>query len=537
MGNGHTSNNNNILCGCTTDNKCITPSNLGEVIVGSTDPSTNYITRCYQKFQNYNTPDNVNTLNLYTNSNNNDFQRFYSFSNAIQRKPTPKPSNLNINSDLKNKSINTQQEDKIICTEIDPKSFNDTKYKTDPKIIELKLLINNKKFRFSNKELYSLKTATNPMLNLSIKTLKYLDNTVYRGYCTPSYSRELYGKLYFPDGSLYQGFFSKNTMSGHGRLYKVDNYIYDGEFRNGMFEGYGKLKSLKGLSYEGLWKEDSQDGYGNETYEDGSSYSGNYSNGLKNGSGKYTWNNGNVYEGNFFNDEISGWGSCAWKDGKRYTGNWKKHLMDGKGIFIFADNKYYIGFYKEGKKNGYGIFSSGARNIEGFWKEGLQDGYSLYAQGSVKCYMKYEGGKKIVENITDKDEISKIDELFLNERLGMDYDAMKNVYKTMKKSIKNVKKRNDIESKSDNNNENISKISNTVNNKILSFFTNSDRKNSNKFSNLSKHIDLSCRKLSLMRNSVTPERLCHINTKTTSEISNYLKLNIIPLESEEKGSF
>ena len=63
--------------------------------------------------------------------------------------------------------------------------------------------------------------------------------------------REGYGVQLWMDGSIYEGWFSKDRATGKGRLIHSDGYIYEGEWQNDKAEGHGTYTSQDGSKYEG----------------------------------------------------------------------------------------------------------------------------------------------------------------------------------------------------------------------------------------------------------------------------------------------
>ena len=58
--------------------------------------------------------------------------------------------------------------------------------------------------------------------------------------------------MYFPDGSLYTGFFYDGIPHGEGRLVSNQGVYYEGEISEGKALGKGILvNQSKGYSYEG----------------------------------------------------------------------------------------------------------------------------------------------------------------------------------------------------------------------------------------------------------------------------------------------
>ena len=401
---------NLFSCACTDDNKFVSPSSLGEIKVDQNDStSVNYMNTIYKNFA-----DNIPEVN----NDMNEYLKVHSY--RTQNK-------------LKSKSKMTIVENNtLFFIEIDIEKFDESQLRNNHLIDELNKLIDHKPFELSNKEDYEIKSKQNNP-NLSLKVLKYTDNSIYKGFVNKQNMKECFGTYYLKDGSIYEGFFLNDNFNGHGRLYRINNYVYDGEFENNLFNGFGKLRTINGLTYEGLWKADKQEGYGIETYEDGSVYKGTYLNGLKNGKGKFIWKNGTVFEGNFVNDEIFGWGMCKWPDGRGYNGQWEKLKMDGVGVFVWSNGNYYIGQYKNGEKEGYGVFySSSNTTVEGFWKNGKQHGYCITTnQYNNKYYALYENGKKKSINILKMDFQDSIDNKFKEKRKEINFSYLLELKSTL----------------------------------------------------------------------------------------------------------
>lgn len=60
------------------------------------------------------------------------------------------------------------------------------------------------------------------------------------------------GKMYFPDGSYYHGYFYNGVPNGEGRLINSFGISYQGQIRNGKATGHGELLNLsREYHYEG----------------------------------------------------------------------------------------------------------------------------------------------------------------------------------------------------------------------------------------------------------------------------------------------
>ena len=374
--NGNEVKSNLFRCsGCTDEkNMCVQPNIYSEIRVGDLqDNNSNLNNINYVK-----TPDILITPGEYIRS-----------LSSIDRKNNFKRIKNNNNSKLNQYNINFREES--------IEKFNKEKFESNPKIKELISLIGeNSDFELTEKESFYIKNTLSKNFLIK-KLLHYKDDSYYLGFINKyNNNKELFGRYYYNDGSIYKGFFENDKMKGRGRLILINRYIYEGDFDDGLFNGFGKLYTINGSIYEGNWKNDIQEGFGIEKYLDGSYYSGTFKKGIKNGKGKYIYKNGDIYEGDFENDKMTGMALFKKKDGKIYFGMFKDNKIEGIGIFIWKDNKRYIGEYHNELKEGFGIFyTSDGRNYEGFWKEGKQDRFgvitNIYGQ---KYYIKYNNGKK-----------------------------------------------------------------------------------------------------------------------------------------------
>ena len=143
--------------------------------------------------------------------------------------------------------------------------YNMDSYEQNPLITRLEKLL--PKFEFNEGEENYIKHCP-----YKLKGFLYPNKYIYKGMINYRGLREGYGKLYFPDGTIYKGFFRNNKMEGRGRLLSINGYIYEGDFKNNLSNGYGKYVSLDGTSYTGNWKDDKQSGIGDIIYPDGSRF-------------------------------------------------------------------------------------------------------------------------------------------------------------------------------------------------------------------------------------------------------------------------
>lgn len=95
---------------------------------------------------------------------------------------------------------------------------------------------------------------TDPLRGQYIKTTKFIDtNTIYAGewtvtvILTQSSKPHGRGKLYFPDGSYFEGTFSECKAIGRGRFIESNGNFYEGNFNGNEAEGEGTFGDLKGV--------------------------------------------------------------------------------------------------------------------------------------------------------------------------------------------------------------------------------------------------------------------------------------------------
>ena len=76
------------------------------------------------------------------------------------------------------------------------------------------------------------------------------------------------GKLVWPDGSVYEGWWKDSVACGRGRLLHSQGDIYIGDWNNDMAHGQGKYLRADGSTYEGQWVNGLQDGLGKLCHRD-----------------------------------------------------------------------------------------------------------------------------------------------------------------------------------------------------------------------------------------------------------------------------
>jgi hypothetical protein len=223
--------------------------------------------------------------------------------------------------------------------------------------------------------------------------------------------REGRGKLYYGNGSIYEGEFRNDTPDGHGLLRFNNGAVYEGEFAGGeangkgrqtfltgdvyegdfvswQYQGRGKLEYARGDSYEGEFVSGEPQGKGLMRYADGSVYEGEFLAGEPHGQGKRTDASGDVYQGQFVNGLYHGKGTLQFANGASYTGDFVSGNPHGRGTMRYANGDTYDGEFVSGQRHGLGRYVGADSLKEGEWKANELDG-KCKAERVAK--FKYEG--------------------------------------------------------------------------------------------------------------------------------------------------
>jgi hypothetical protein len=150
---------------------------------------------------------------------------------------------------------------------------------------------------------------------------------------------------------------SAAKRSGKGRTINTDGDQYEGEFKDGNFHGIGYLKTSRNTEYTGEFA----NGLlvkGQVKLSDGSVYEGTMVDGKYDGYGIMRYNDTSYYEGEYKAGRKHGFGSYRWPSGDTYEGQYENGVESGKGKYVFAsDARVYQGNFVNGKFHGHGVMT------------------------------------------------------------------------------------------------------------------------------------------------------------------------------------
>lgn len=123
-------------------------------------------------------------------------------------------------------------------------------------------------------------------------------------------------------GAVYRGEVNTQTNKPEGRGIKIfpNGSVFEGYFTEGHVHGIGRGVTSRGEVYQGQFSFDQMEGQGYFQWPDGSMYDGEWRSGKKNGKGKFFWTNGQIYEGEFKDNECNGNGLVYYPCGKIFEG-------------------------------------------------------------------------------------------------------------------------------------------------------------------------------------------------------------------------
>ena len=166
------------------------------------------------------------------------------------------------------------------------------------------------------------------------------------------------GKLFLKEENIYVEGLWKGGNIKEGRIYFPNGDIYEGSLEQSLFEGKGTLYFQDGTIYKGNFIKGQRTGNGVQLYPDGSKYVGEFENGLFHGKGEFTWSCGVVYTEEFEYSQLQGNGIIVnTKSKSEYKGMFYKNYFHGKGVYVYGESgAVYDGEYEMGIKKGKGVF-------------------------------------------------------------------------------------------------------------------------------------------------------------------------------------
>lgn len=202
----------------------------------------------------------------------------------------------------------------------------------------------------------------------------------------------IYGRIFFPNKSIYEGYIKNSLPNGKGTIYFVNKEIYKGDFVDGEMTGKGTY-----------------------IYADKSYYTGKIKNGIFNGEGSMKWINGTEFHGNFLDSTLSGKGKIFNdKMGEKYIGNFDKNYFNGYGVYSYNNGDIYEGNFEHGIKKGKGIFKRNDKvEFEVEWDDDLPNGNGIVTYNKFKLNGLWRNGNIVHKEII-KGNIDIFKELDLN---------------------------------------------------------------------------------------------------------------------------
>jgi len=201
----------------------------------------------------------------------------------------------------------------------------------------------------------------------------------------------------------YNGMMSNGKPHGFGRMDYPDGSLYKGSFANGYREGTGILiNKTKKTKYYGSFLNNCYHGFGIFIDESIPNqpiiYNGQFVNDKMHGEGTLIFDNLDIYVGGIYEGKIHGSGIKYFRGGAFYKGNFKDEKINGYGILTYSNKSSYEGFWINDKMHGQGKFFNAEQNstCEGEFKEGAIFNGKLTCIKDSKITIEYYNlGKKV----------------------------------------------------------------------------------------------------------------------------------------------
>ena len=268
---------------------------------------------------------------------------------------------------------------------------------------EFKSSIPENYLKLSNDQPFELPEKISEKKNIYEKEpIKFKNGNVFKGKWNEEVTMEGKGKYFIKDDLIFIEGYWENGELKYGKIFMPDGNIYEGEINDSRFNGQGKLK-----------------------FED-AEYEGSFENGQFK-RGKLIWNNGYEYEGDFNGSSLQGKGTLKNPDGDTYVGSFENNNFHGEGRYEYFNSKnLYEGEFEYGMKKGKGKYIANNEYIyDGTWDNDMPFGYGKLSNWDKSCVLKctfragkiaedpiYETGSKENFDINDfeiKPEEMKID--------------------------------------------------------------------------------------------------------------------------------
>ena len=177
--------------------------------------------------------------------------------------------------------------------------------------------------------------------------MKYSDGTKYEGYWVNN-KKHGKGVFTYKNGARYEGNFENDMKSGAGKFYWPGGDRFEGTFKDDDFYE-GKLFFYDGKVCSGRFSRGVLNGKGRCVDKKGEIIEGAFSNGKLNGEGKIiSYNKNLVMTGTFKNNHLNGTGSLLIKDVGEIKGVWEDGSfvkpVDNKS---FKENNFKINFWRK----------------------------------------------------------------------------------------------------------------------------------------------------------------------------------------------